>query len=303
MGRSPCCEKVGLKRGRWTFEEDEILTKYIQANGEGSWGSLPKNAGLLRCGKSCRLRWVNYLKSDLKRGNFSTQEDETIIKLQHSYMGNRWCLIASHLPGRTDNDIKNYWNSHLSRKLYNYQKLIKELKQHVVLEHPPKSGGTNTIPPQPQVTRKSTRPAMKKKKSKFPTKLANPDPKKLVGKSSGQEVDNGGSTVHVSATPAQDEDMVFDEVENWLMQEDNGGSTVHVSAIPALDEDVMTGMLFDFFDDGLDVRPPEEVRNTQPWSLLEDPNGEIMLTTDDVENWLMGDDISLHSKGPIDTWI
>lgn len=45
MGRAPCCEKVGLKRGRWTAEEDEKLIKYIQANGEGSWRSLPKNAG------------------------------------------------------------------------------------------------------------------------------------------------------------------------------------------------------------------------------------------------------------------
>ncbi|THG23857.1 hypothetical protein TEA_000874 [Camellia sinensis var. sinensis] len=87
MGRAPCCEKVGLKRGRWTAEEDEILTKYIQANGEGSWRSMPKNAGLLRCGKSCRLRWINYLRSDLKRGNISSEEEEIITKL-HSTLGN-----------------------------------------------------------------------------------------------------------------------------------------------------------------------------------------------------------------------
>ncbi|RZC88116.1 hypothetical protein C5167_015926 [Papaver somniferum] len=88
MGRAPCCEKVGLKRGRWTTEEDTILTNYIQANGEGSWRSLPKNAGLLRCGKSCRLRWINYLRADLKRGNISTQEEDMIIKL-HSTLGNK----------------------------------------------------------------------------------------------------------------------------------------------------------------------------------------------------------------------
>ncbi|KAK3164215.1 hypothetical protein QOZ80_1AG0014240 [Eleusine coracana subsp. coracana] len=115
MGRAPCCEKVGLKRGRWTKEEDEILARYIKEHGEGSWRTLPKNAGLLRCGKSCRLRWINYLRADLKRGNISEEEEEMIMKL-HATLGNRWSLIAGHLPGRTDNEIKNYWNSHLSRR-------------------------------------------------------------------------------------------------------------------------------------------------------------------------------------------
>ncbi|KAJ9543163.1 hypothetical protein OSB04_022870 [Centaurea solstitialis] len=116
MGRAPCCEKVGLKRGRWTAEEDKIMIDYIQTHGEGSWRSLPKNAGLLRCGKSCRLRWINYLRSDLRRGNISKEEEDVIANL-HASLGNRWSLIAAHLPGRTDNEIKNYWNSHLSRKI------------------------------------------------------------------------------------------------------------------------------------------------------------------------------------------
>ncbi|KAI3980692.1 hypothetical protein MKX01_025257 [Papaver californicum] len=121
MGRAPCCGKVGLNRGRWTTEEDTILINYIQANGEGSWRSLPKNAGLLRCGKSCRLRWINYLKADLKRGNISTQEEDMIINL-HNTLGNKWSVIAGHLPGRTDNEIKNYWNSHLSRRIHTFRR-------------------------------------------------------------------------------------------------------------------------------------------------------------------------------------
>ncbi|XP_073030470.1 uncharacterized protein [Primulina eburnea] len=119
MGRTPCCEKTGLNKGKWTAEEDEKLISYIKANAEGSWRSLPKNAGLLRCGKSCRLRWMNYLRDDVKRGNFSEEEEETIVKL-HKTFGNKWSLIASRLPGRTDNEIKNYWNSHLSRRIYRY---------------------------------------------------------------------------------------------------------------------------------------------------------------------------------------
>ncbi|CAD6203314.1 unnamed protein product [Miscanthus lutarioriparius] len=121
MGRAPCCEKVGLKRGRWTAEEDQILANYIAEHGEGSWRSLPKNAGLLRCGKSCRLRWINYLRADVKRGSISKEEEDIIIML-HATLGNRWSLIASHLPGRTDNEIKNYWNSHLSRQIHTYRR-------------------------------------------------------------------------------------------------------------------------------------------------------------------------------------
>uniref|UniRef100_J3LE62 Uncharacterized protein n=1 Tax=Oryza brachyantha TaxID=4533 RepID=J3LE62_ORYBR len=117
MGRSPCCEKeAGLKKGPWTPEEDQKLLAYIEQHGHGCWRSLPTKAGLRRCGKSCRLRWTNYLRPDIKRGKFTLQEEQTIIQL-HALLGNRWSAIATHLPKRTDNEIKNYWNTHLKKRL------------------------------------------------------------------------------------------------------------------------------------------------------------------------------------------
>ncbi|KAI5069911.1 hypothetical protein GOP47_0014254 [Adiantum capillus-veneris] len=116
MGRAPCCDKVGLKKGPWTVEEDQTLSAYINQHGHGSWRALPKKAGLLRCGKSCRLRWTNYLRPDIKRGEFSASEEQTIIHL-HALLGNKWSAIAAHLPKRTDNEIKNYWNTHLKKRL------------------------------------------------------------------------------------------------------------------------------------------------------------------------------------------
>lgn len=120
MGRSPCCSKEGLNRGAWTAVEDKILTDYIKVHGEGRWRNLPKRAGLYnfnthlisscfcpdpnisqtcffiglkRCGKSCRLRWLNYLRPDIKRGNISADEEELIIKL-HKLLGNRSAFIS-----------------------------------------------------------------------------------------------------------------------------------------------------------------------------------------------------------------
>ncbi|GMH03803.1 hypothetical protein Nepgr_005642 [Nepenthes gracilis] len=127
MGRSPCCSKVGLNRGAWTAMEDKILADYIKIHGEGKWRHIPIKAGLKRCGKSCRLRWLNYLKPDIKRGNITHDEEDLIIRL-HKLLGNRWSLIAGRLPGRTDNEIKNYWNSNIVKKIVGHQSSISRPK-------------------------------------------------------------------------------------------------------------------------------------------------------------------------------
>ncbi|KAF9617152.1 hypothetical protein IFM89_034303 [Coptis chinensis] len=116
MGRQPCCDKLGVKKGPWTAEEDKKLVNFILTNGQCCWRAVPKLAGLLRCGKSCRLRWTNYLRPDLKRGLLTEAEEQLVIDL-HARLGNRWSKIAARLPGRTDNEIKNHWNTHIKKKL------------------------------------------------------------------------------------------------------------------------------------------------------------------------------------------
>ncbi|KAF5819063.1 putative transcription factor MYB family [Helianthus annuus] len=116
MGRQPCCDKLGVKKGPWTAEEDNKLINFILTNGQCCWRAVPKLAGLRRCGKSCRLRWTNYLRPDLKRGLLSESEEQLVIDL-HARLGNRWSKIAARLPGRTDNEIKNHWNTHIKKKL------------------------------------------------------------------------------------------------------------------------------------------------------------------------------------------
>ncbi|KAK6129981.1 hypothetical protein DH2020_036263 [Rehmannia glutinosa] len=116
MGHHSCCNQQKVKRGLWSPEEDEKLIRYITTHGYGCWSEVPEKAGLQRCGKSCRLRWINYLRPDIRRGRFTPEEEKLIISL-HAAVGNRWAHIASHLPGRTDNEIKNYWNSWIKKKI------------------------------------------------------------------------------------------------------------------------------------------------------------------------------------------
>ncbi|KAM3347096.1 hypothetical protein ACQJBY_021209 [Aegilops geniculata] len=103
------------RKGLWSPEEDERLYTRITRHGVSTWSSVAQLAGLRRSGKSCRLRWMNYLRPDLKKVPISKREEETIISLQKS-LGNRWSVIAAKMPGRTDNEIKNYWNSRIRKR-------------------------------------------------------------------------------------------------------------------------------------------------------------------------------------------
>ncbi|XP_062184144.1 transcription factor LAF1-like [Phragmites australis] len=117
MGCKTCQKpKVNYRKGLWSPEEDQKLRDYILRYGHGCWSALPVKAGLQRNGKSCRLRWINYLRPGLKHGMFSREEEDTVINL-HAKLGNKWSQIARHLPGRTDNEVKNYWNSYLKKRV------------------------------------------------------------------------------------------------------------------------------------------------------------------------------------------
>ncbi|KAI4370218.1 hypothetical protein MLD38_018588 [Melastoma candidum] len=118
----------------WTEEEDDLLKRCIEQYGEGKWHRVPLLAGLNRCRKSCRLRWLNYLRPNIRRGTFTDEEVDLIIKL-HKLVGNRWSLIAGRLPGRTANDVKNFWNCHLSKKLNAEETEFEETKQDMMVQN------------------------------------------------------------------------------------------------------------------------------------------------------------------------
>ncbi|KAH0663335.1 hypothetical protein KY290_029254 [Solanum tuberosum] len=110
-----------MRKGPWTEQEDVQLVFYVKMFGDRRWDFLAKVSGLKRSGKSCRLRWVNYLNPALKRGKMTPQEEHLVLQL-HSKYGNRWSKIAGKLPGRTDNEIKNYWRTHMRKQAQDEKK-------------------------------------------------------------------------------------------------------------------------------------------------------------------------------------
>ncbi|KAL2252279.1 transcription factor WER-like [Sesamum indicum] len=147
-----CDEEKGWKKGPWTPQEDKLLIEYVGSNGEGRWSSVSISTGLNRSGKSCRLRWVNYLRPGLKKSHLTPQEEGIIIQL-HAVLGNKWSAIARYLPGRTDNEIKNYWRTHFKKRKPNCETKKEKrriLRQKLVHREQEQTNYSNNIHESPQ---------------------------------------------------------------------------------------------------------------------------------------------------------
>ncbi|XP_020234717.1 myb-related protein 340 [Cajanus cajan] len=146
MDKKPCnlSQDPEVRKGPWTMEEDLILINYIANHGEGVWNSLAKASGLKRTGKSCRLRWLNYLRPDVRRGNITHEEQLLIVEL-HAKWGNRWSKIAKHLPGRTDNEIKNFWRTRIQKHIKQAENLQQQVNISEINDHHQASTSTSKV--------------------------------------------------------------------------------------------------------------------------------------------------------------
>nr|QIJ25827.1 promoted anthocyanin pigmentation 2 [x Rhyncholaeliocattleya hybrid cultivar] len=260
MGRSSYSFEEGLNKGAWTTSEDNLLINYINKHGEGKWTMIPYKAGLKRSGKSCRLRWLNYLRPNVKRGNFSEEEDDLIIRL-HKLLGNRWSLIAGRLPGRTDNEVKNYWNTTLGRKV----------NQPCTIKRPPASNAL--MPSSPlQATSDTTlirTKAIRCNKLAFPLLLPSFSgskqeipTKRLAGESNAMMTNEMPESSKVSPNV---EEELFQEEENMVLNYGSFGDDI-IAAFPN-----QATMEFD------------ELMDFERWMLIDD-NVDYLVDADQIQS-------------------
>nr|WJZ68982.1 MYBSG6-4 [Gorteria diffusa] len=235
---------VQLRKGAWTAEEDKLLKNCIEKYGEGKWHLVPGKAGLNRCRKSCRLRWLNYLRPNIKRGDFGEDEVDLILRL-HKLLGNRWSLIAGRIPGRTANDVKNYWNTHLRSR-------PKQQKVKPKDDGPSQDTTVTIIKPQPHTFSKTLSWFMGDNQNIAPHGDAN------LKRAPNIDVDKMSPTLISSPILTDDKineycDELFDEPEDefdceigWSL----GGSSMVEGALNVVEHEDSQDSLFDFPMDG-----------------------------------------------------
>ncbi|KAL4194295.1 hypothetical protein AMTRI_Chr05g58620 [Amborella trichopoda] len=244
MGRAPCCDKANVKRGPWSPEEDNALRNYVQRYGTGgNWIALPQKAGLKRCGKSCRLRWLNYLRPDIKHGGFTEEEDNIIISL-YKTIGSRWSVIASQLPGRTDNDVKNYWNTKLKKKLFGSKPTTPQTSKTPTLSSPSSCSSSSShskIPLKKDTTfsHYTDSLSLEKPTSISPTEIPNyaynVDPQRLVTETMSFAPSNLTEYEVSTASYSQESDYIY-----WAL---DGATNGAIEESLLMDYDFINGLL------------------------------------------------------------
>ncbi|KAL7610877.1 hypothetical protein Lser_V15G12573 [Lactuca serriola] len=245
-----------VRKGSWTAQEDMLLKKCIEKYGEGKWHLIPLRAGLSRCRKSCRLRWLNYLRPNIKRGNFGEDEVDLILRL-HKLLGNRWSLIAGRIPGRTANDVKNYWNTNLNPRSKQPKKESSDVKplQHMIT--------TTVIKPKPLAFSNTQNECM----GDNPHIMANEGSSLIRTSNDGDNNMNISLGVTSSLSILDDKsneylDDLFDDIQRedgkfgWLF----GGSPISEQELNVVEQEDGQNQLFEF--------PMDEVA----WKLIIDSN-------------------------------
>ncbi|CAI9284472.1 unnamed protein product [Lactuca saligna] len=232
---------LGLKKGAWNAHEDKLLKDYIEQYGEGKWHLIPRETGLNRCRKSCRLRWLNYLRPNIKRGDFAEDEVDLMLRL-HKILGNRWSLIAGRIPGRTANDVKNYWNTHI-------QPRSKQQKTEPDADEPLQDAPVTVINPQ-QYTMSKTQNLSTSNKAQI---VSNGDGNLIS--SSNEGGNNNFNVSYLSSNVLLDEktkkylDELFDDREMEIegdIEWSFGESSAQAEALDVVDQEEDKNRFFDF---------------------------------------------------------